>query len=238
MTEKTAAPEWTFTDAKTLIDEALQLDYFHPHADDQQVPIPSLWVSGVGNLIVIVGENASGKSFMRRIVTQMCRERKIECIPISMEGRGGSYGGLRGMIYGDETWESTGVNSAGTVVGGLRTCRQRETPHVIFWDEPDLGLSENGAAGMGQAIANYCQEPNPHTLAAIVVTHSKPLVQQLVRPLNGLQPHYLHLGTAPEQAPKSFQEWLDRPVVPRSPEDIREGGHQRFKLIGRILKSV
>lgn len=235
---------WKVTDARTLIEEALTLAYFSPDPKDGLTPIPALFVPGQCPLIIIVGENASGKSFMRRIVTQIGREIKVEVMPISMEGRGGSYGGLRGMIYGDESWESTGVCSVGTVRGGLSTCRARTSPHIIFWDEPDLGLSENGAAGVGQAIGQYMAEPNPHTMAAIVVTHSKPLVREVMEGINPSPgafrryPHYLHLGTDPKDAPPDLFEWLRTPVVPRSLEDIAEAGHRRFKLIQRILKEV
>jgi hypothetical protein len=235
-----AKHEWKFTDAHSLIQEALTLDYFKPHPLDGVTPIPAFFEPGRGNLAVIVGENASGKSFMRRIVTQICRETKVECIPISMEGRGGNYGGMRGFIYGDETWESTGVNSAGTVQMGIKTCKDRTTPHVIFWDEPDLGLSENGAAGVGRAIADYMIRQNPMTLAAVVVTHSKPLVREMNRAYADLDPHYLHLGCdSLEDTPKTLYEWLNSgEAVCRSPEDIEEAGARRFKLIQRILKSV
>ena len=96
-------PEWNVTCARSLITEALTLDYFGPTGEDGLVPIPALFVPSQDpacRLVLVVGENASGKSFMRRIVKQICREISVECLDISMEGRGGSYGGLRGMIYG------------------------------------------------------------------------------------------------------------------------------------------
>lgn len=223
---------WTFTNAQSLIEEALTTLYFTPD-DDGVTPIPALFVPGKGSLVLALGENASGKSFLRRLVSQMCREHGIEAIPLSMEGRGGSYGGLRGMIYGDESWQSTGVCSVSTVRSGIRTCQERSTPHMIYWDEPDLGLSENGAAGVGQAIAKYMVAPNPRTTAAIVVTHSKALVQQIV---DDIEPHYLHLGSV--DPPPTVHDWLRTPVVPRSIEEISEAGHHRFKLIQKILQGV
>jgi hypothetical protein len=221
------------TDATSLIGEVLTLDYFHP-AKNGAIPIPAHFVRGPAEtpLVLVVGENASGKSFIRRLVTAVCREVSIECIHTSMEGRGGSYGGLRGFIYGDESWKSTGVNSVGTVSMGIRTCLAREKSHVVFWDEPDLGLSENGAAGVGQAIASYAMSPNPKTVAAVVVTHSKPLVQEI---LHQLTPHYLHLGVGPLKAPATLADWIKMPVVPRSIEDIEKEGLRRFKLIQAIL---
>lgn len=221
------------TDAGTLLSEVLSLAYFHPLPAEEggETPIPVFHRPGEGSLIVVVGENASGKSFFRRLVKAVCSmcQPRIECIDISMEGRGREYGGFRGFIYGSEEWDSTGVNSTHTVITGIRTCRSRETPHTIFWDEPDLGLSENGAAGMGMAIAAYMRSPNPLTLAACVVTHSKPLARELA----ALNPHYLFVGGG--NVPQTLQDWLNLPLVPRSPEDIKETGHRRFQLIQKIL---
>jgi hypothetical protein len=76
------------------------------------------------------------------------------------------------------------------------------------------------------------EDPPEHTVAAIIVTHSKALVQQLLP----LGPHYLHLGS--EKAPETLFDWLNTPVVPRRMEDLFEGGHRRFKLIQTILQKV
>lgn len=238
--------DWRVSDAKTLVEEALTLDYFHPleevpEPDLGQTPIPAYFSPSGSDqkLIVIVGENASGKSFMRRIFSLICRNIKVECIPLSMQGRSDYFGGLRSMVYGDETTESTGVNSSRTVTTGIKTCAARTSPHVIIWDEPDLGLSENGAAGVGKAIADYMISPNEHTLAAIVITHSKPLVRRLVESYLHLNPHYLHLGEDNlEATPKSLNEWLAQGVEMRTLENIQEAGYRRFKLIQQILNKV
>lgn len=223
-------PDFSFTDAPSLLSQVLALSYFSPQNGDPPA-IPVFRRDGSCPLVLIVGENASGKSFFRRLIKGACsyHPRDIECIDISMEGRGRSYGGIRGLIYGDEESESTGVNSSNTVTVGIRTCRARSSPHVIFWDEPDLGLSENASAGLGQAIASYMAAPNTHTLAACVVTHSKPLVRELV----SLDPHYLYVGDG--EAPPTLQAWLELPLIPRSPDDIQEAGRRRFRAIQKIL---
>jgi energy-coupling factor transporter ATP-binding protein EcfA2 len=195
------------------------------------VPIPCHRVDGDGNLVVIVGENASGKSFLRRILTALCREADIEMMPISMEGRGGSYGGLRGFIYGDESWQSTGECSSVTVVTGIKTCQGREKPHVIFWDEPDLGLSDGWAAGMGIALRQFADTMPKLTYGAFVVTHSRALVSELL-PAN---PHYLHVGTDPANAPPTLEAWVNRPIKARPIEELRDESYRRFKMIQAIL---
>lgn|SRR5574338_615911 len=220
-----------FTTARGLLDHALELDYFHPN-DKGVVPIPVHRTHGRGNFVVVVGENASGKSFLRRILTALCREADIEMMPISMEGRGGEYGGLRGFIYGDETWQSTGENSSVTVLTGIRTCEGREKPHVIFWDEPDLGLSDGWAAGMGQALCTFAKDLPKMTYGAIVVSHSRALVRELLP----AKPHYLHVGS--EEAPPTLEAWLERPIVARPIEQLKAESFKRFKAIQKILDRV
>lgn len=220
-----------FTTARGLLDHALKLDYFQPN-EAGKVPIPWRRCHGDGNFVVVVGDNASGKSFLRRILTQLCREAKVEMMPISMEGRGGTYGGMRGFIYGDESCQSTGENSSHTVLTGISTCKGRESPHVILWDEPDLGLSDGWAAGMGIALREFADLTPKNTYGAFIVTHSRALIQELLP----AKPHYLHLGS--ENAPATLEEWVNRPIVARPLEQLKEESFKRFKAIQEILNRV
>lgn len=223
-----------FSSPKTLLDRALRLDYFTP--DEQgETAIPYHRVDGQGKLIVVVGDNASGKSFLRRIVQLLCQKNKIECIHLSMEGRRNiGMAPWLTFVYGDEGREATGVNSAGTIITGITTCQGREGKHVIFWDEPDIGLSDDWAAGSGQRICKFTQDSPKHTLAAIVVSHSRALVRELLP----AKPFYLHLGVESEQAPPTLDAWLERPIVPRDPEELRGLSRKRFKAIQAILNTV
>jgi hypothetical protein len=218
----------TFINVGALLDEVLDLAYFHPN-EDGVVPIPFYRREGSGNFVVILGENASGKSFLRRVITAVCRTQKVEMIPLSMEGRGGEYGGMRGFIYGSEEWQSTGENSSLTVLTGIRTCQGRDESHAIFWDEPDLGLSDGWAAGMGAALHDFAVALPQETKAAFVVTHNRALVERLVP----AKPHYLYLGS--ENPPRTLEEWLARPVVARPIDQLKEESQRRFKLIQRVL---
>ncbi len=140
-----------FTNTKELVEQCLTLRYFHPE-DDDDAAIPYVWVPGDGNLVVVTGENAGGKSFFRRVASSIARlpENKMEVIPISMEGRRQvAYNVCLAFVYGDEEHDATGVNSIRTVLTGISTCQGRETDHVVIWDEPDIGLSEGNAASVG-----------------------------------------------------------------------------------------
>lgn len=215
-----------FSNARQLVEKALDLVYF----TDDNPPIPFVYDRGEDPLVVVTGENAGGKSFLRRIFSQMCRENEIEAMPISMEGRRNvSYSPWLAFVYGDEMHEATGVNSIRTVVTGIKTCQGREAPHVIIWDEPDLGLSEGNAASVGRAIAEYIRKPNKHTKASVVITHRKALVAELV----DVNPHYVYLGS--QDGPPTLREWLDAPPVIRPLEDVLDDGIKRMRAIQKIL---
>jgi hypothetical protein len=213
---------------KGLIKEALSREYFQPI--EGAVAIPVTCLPGKGPLVLAVGDNASGKSFFRRIIQGLCGLNHLECIHLSMEGRRNvAYNPGLCFVYGSEEYQSTGQNSTETVLGAIKTTKERENLHVIFWDEPDFGLSESWSASMGVEIAKgLSTKVNPNLVAAFVVTHSRPLM----KPLLDLNPHVLIFD---ENAPTSLQEYLDRPLVIRPLQELKDLGHQRFKRIQKVL---
>jgi hypothetical protein len=224
-----------FGNTKELVDRCLTLRYFHPE-DDEPAAIPYVWVPGEGNLVVVTGENAGGKSFFRRCAASVARQeenKKMEVISISMEGRRQvAYNIGLVFVYGDEEHDATGVNSIRTVVTAISTCQSREADHVVIWDEPDLGLSEGNAASVGSALADFSLALPEHTKGAVVITHRKALVKELLR----AKPHYLYLGS--EDAPESLQAWVDAPPVVKPLNKVLKDAHKRFLAISTILKDV
>lgn len=220
-----------FSSAKTLVDLVLDLEYFCEQ-EDGTTPIPFHLVRGKSPLVVVTGDNAGGKSFFRRITQGICAKasKRTECMTISMEGRTGGY--MKSLVYGDEGFESTGVCSSNTILKGILTCRERKDHHVIFWDEPDFGLSDSWAAGVGVALREFAESPPAKTVAAFVVSHSKALLSELIP----VEPTYIHLGVAPSEAPQSLQEWFEQPIIPRDITTLKQVSRDRFRAIQRILK--
>lgn len=215
---------------KALFGRIFRLAYFQ----GEDPAIPYVRVDTKSRLVVVTGDNAGGKSFFRRLVRLVAKEKSVECIHLSMEARAGNsmmYGPARAMVYGDEAWQSTGTISTSTILTGIRTCEGRTSDHVIFWDEPDLGLSDAWAAGAGQKLAAFAQRAGEHTRGILIVTHRKALVQELL-PAN---PGYIHLGAPPGEAPPTLKAWLDAPVVPKDPDLLGQLSHARFKKIQAIL---
>lgn len=215
----------------SLVEDSLDYEYFCPQEEDGGVtPIPVTSIPGEGLLVLAVGDNASGKSFYRRVVQALCHREKIECIHLSMEGRRGSN--FAGLIYGEEDYNSTGQNSARTVRMSLETSKKREEPHVIFWDEPDFGLSESWSEAMGVKICHgLTHDPSPHLVAAFVVTHSRPLM----KPLLDLNPHALIFEESPST---SLREYLARPSPVQPLEVLEDLSRQRYKRIQGVMNRV
>lgn len=179
-------------------------------------------------LIIAAGENASGKSFYRRLVQIDCQDRKVECIHISVEGRRRiSESPWLVFVYGDEERDSTGSNSASTILTGISTSRKRESKHVIVFDEPDLGMSEGASMGAGTALAEFLTNPPEHLEACVLITHSRHLLAKLKDVPN----HFLHFG----KEVHDIDSWVNRPVVERSLEDLKETNHKRYKNIQGII---
>lgn len=200
---------------KSLMDELL---YFHG-------PIDAKFDIGNEKLVIVTGENATGKSFIRRIYQSAIKLKKQEVIHLSQEGRSSS-GIARAFVYGDESYNSTGSNTAHTITTGINTCQGRENPHYIIWDEPDIGLSEKYAGGAGVAIRKFVENLPKFTQGVVVITHSKALVRQLL-PIN---PSHLRLGGCPK-----IEEWINRVEEPGDLEELRERNHNTFRAIQSIL---
>lgn len=212
----------------TVFQEMAGLPYFK--GDDAPIPLrlPSSATNPV--LATIVGENASGKSFIRRIVKEIHAMDKIECIDISVEGRRQvAYNPMLALVYGDESCSSTGANSVDTILGAIRTSRDRSTPHSIFLDEPDLGLSEGWSACAGREIANFLQAPPEHLYGLYLVSHSKPLLREL----QTLNPLFINLS---EPEATTLDAWLSS-AAPKyeSLSDLRDKGNARFRALSSCI---
>ncbi len=217
----------TTVSVKSLLDRILGLAYFQ----GKSPAIPYHMIRTSSRLVLVLGENTGGKSFVRRLVQSCCGKAGVECMSLSMEGRSGSGVAWKSFIYGMEDLNSTGDCSVYTCLTTFKTCKSRETPHVVFWDEPDIGLSESWSAGLGQEISRFIQNLPDHTKAVFLSTHSRPLVQQLV----ALKPNFLHVGVPASEAPQTLQDWLQRPVVPQNIRRLGPLGRKRFEAIQKIL---
>lgn len=189
--------------------------------------IPNRYQRGRGKLCLVLGDNASGKSMVRRLVSMRCKDLGVEAIPLSMQARASTDGmfGMKGFVYGDEDWKSTGHNSAGTVASMMTTSQGRANPHMVYLDEPDMGLSDRWARSLGRQLADFLRDPPEHLVALFLTTHRSCLVRELV----DLRPHALLVGRG---WPRTLRQWLEGdPREPEPLENLRERGIALFRKI-------
>lgn len=187
--------------------------------------------AGAGSrVLVVTGDNASGKSFFckyLRAILNADRQTwgRIEIMDGGMHRR--TRAGIeRAFMYGDEERESTGDLSLCFVLTGLRTCRGRETAHILSLDEPDVGLSEGYQMALGDLLHGFAKDLPQHTTGLIIVTHSRPIIERLAP----LAPHFVRVG---EDA-RTTAEWLSDGPTPRSIEELQSLHGQSFRRMQAI----
>ena len=211
--------KFSCTNVITLVESMIEnLSYFDV--------IKATLTTGHKQNLIITGENATGKSFIRRLVYLVCKQEKVELIHLSQQGRSTS-GIPSALIYGDESYDSTGYNTSTTITCGITTCNNRDSDHFILWDEPDIGLSEKYAAGVGVAIRGFVENIPKHTRGSIVITHSKPLVRQLLP----IGPSHLRLGDT-----MTLNDWLNETPEPGDLNELSERNHAMYHAINKIIK--
>ncbi len=186
-------------------------------------PVKCQYYEGRENLLVVVGENATGKSLVRRALTNFCRKDGLEVMDISPEGK--AKGGIAGaFIYGTEEYQSTGSNSARTIKKALATAGGREHPHALILDEPDAGLSDDYAAGAGLEIAEFCGSCPNFTKLVVVISHRKSLVAELAK----ISPAVLSLGYS-----VPLSEWLSRKTCIKTLDQLVAADRAMFSSVAQ-----
>ena len=179
---------------------------------------------------IIIGPNASGKSFVRKLVYTCHKKRGIELIHLSQAARcrsGGFEGIASRFIYGYEEDDSTGYNSVDAMFGIVKTVSKREKPTGVLIDEPEIGCSEETQLAIGNFIREKIM-PLENLHGLYIVTHSRHIVESLM-PLN---PSYCALETD-----TTLEAWLKRTLVPTDLNALIEIGLERWRHVER-LKAV
>lgn len=180
-------------------------------------------------LMVVTGANAAGKSLLRRYIQMTARrEYQIECIHISQEGRS-TEGIMRAFVYGAEDYNSTGYISCHSLTGAISTSRKRDKPHMIVFDEPEIGMGEELQAGAAIWLREALSEWPEHLRGVVVMTHSRNFVREIMK-FDDAKFYNMEGRTA--------DEWLTREIVPVSPEEVSEIGHARFRRVTSILDGL
>lgn len=186
-------------------------------------------------VILIAGDNASGKSFMTKILASFLNEDKIEPLQVSMRYR--TMAGMHRIFMfgkGDEE-DSTGNVSLTAIKGALYNAEERKNPCWVILDEPDTGLSEGYCGAMGTYLANFGNRvPLNNCEGMAIVTHSRRLASSLLFTLEK-KPHFLCLSQY--DADDHLTAWLED-ERDHSVEELlalSDSAHETYRKINQVL---
>ncbi|AFU88114.1 putative ATPase domain protein [Caulobacter phage CcrColossus] len=191
---------------------------------------------GDERLVVIVGENASGKSLLfRSMAAWVKKDYKVTGITISIRERTDSTVPFRrSFMFGEESEKSTGANSFQVIEAGLRNAEGGgHGQTLLMLDEPEIGLSDGYARALGEYLGQRALTLTDACQGLVVVTHSHSLVRGAVEGLK-TAPTFVHVGSQP----KPLDEWLGTTEY-RTVEDLSKLGDlalERWRAIQKLMK--
>jgi hypothetical protein len=142
---------------------------------------------------LVTGPNASGKSFLVKLMASWLHHEEEQVEPIQVSMRYRTEGGVaRAFMFGSDADQSTGATSLQAIQGALRTSRGRDKPHWVLLDEPDIGLSEDYAAALGEYLTQYANDLPKLCLGFMLITHSRKLAESFLH-CSQVRPHFVHL---------------------------------------------
>lgn len=214
--------------ARTIADDGL---LFHDES-----PFRATVAEGSESLIIVTGDNASGKSLFVRSLAAVGLERD-RILPVSVSIRERTESGVKkAIMFGEEHDQSTGANSAKVCETAFKNL-DRPEGSILILDEPEIGLSEDYARAMGEFISS--QDIPDSCLGVVVVTHSRPLVAGVLDGLKGNETP-THVELSADGVPDAgIDQWLIRGTH-RSVADLmalRAVGHERWKTVNALLKT-
>lgn len=183
-------------------------------------------------IVLIAGPNASGKSVVGKVIEQVARLEKKSVRSSSMRNRTCGLLGQK-MIFGDEGEESTGCNSvAATTVGFSSSIKDGNA--VLILDEPDIGLSDEYAAALGDYIAQQMNQSHEQFEMLAVVSHSRLLFKSIIDAIE-IPCSSIHVG----DENTTFDDWLNQPFKKASIEELlnlKNKGFEKWSQIEKIIR--
>lgn len=224
--------------AKELTQETI----FWTHQDN---PFRANIEPGDPRIVLVVGDNASGKSFfvdnVRRIAKDISED--VSTVSISIRERTGSglddMAGLRrSMMFGNESEQSTGATSAGMIKKGFSNVLSRleEGKKVILvLDEPELGLAETFHRAVGELIAQEVKALHSESeFSVLVVSHSRKLADGLFDGLDA-NPTTVTMGNHGD-----FEQWRLQSEDKTLEEllSLPQQGRENFRKVSGVFDSI
>lgn len=175
--------------------------------------------------LLVYGDNASGKSFLARVLSSSLhsafgdKSGEFITMNLSMNKRtGGDFAPsfVRSMMFGSEAERSTGQISARIIQMGFKTAAESDYPHLLIFDEPDIGLSESYHRAIGDFMAENINRLSDKTVGVVVVTHARKIAQQLYEKCN---PSLANVAYRPDLF-QDVREWIEKGAPDRSLDEF------------------
>lgn len=206
-----------------------------------KTPLHAAMTVGAKRVAVVVGDNATGKSLLARMVAMKARQVDATSVSVSIRERTGAGMGemsrmAQAFMFGDEGDQSTGATSIRVVQNALEKNTNRKGGCVLILDEPEMGLADGYSHALGTYIAEQSKTMSRNCGGVLVVTHSRSLVAGIKAGL-GRNPTFVMTSTEPIEKP-TISQWLeqndqyDLDALLALP-DIN---HERWRTLQDILK--
>lgn len=163
-----------------------------------------------GELTILTGSNASGKSLIRKLLHSRCvEEAKLPFANWSMQKRTESnpnFGALSSMMM-DNPYTPTSSNS----VKGMQQLLKWKVgeDRVIVIDEPEIGCSDELQHSIAYLLLSLKYDVTIKGL--VIITHSRIIVDLL-------KDHSTFFNL---DGYKTANEWLNRKIVPLTLEELK-----------------
>lgn len=182
------------------------------------------------SVVIIYGENASGKSLFSSIIEQCARSEKIGCRNACMRNRTSS-GIEKAFIFGDEGSQSTGATSLSVAVKCLSNTLKEDKDSLAILDEPDVGLSDYYTPALGKYIAEQMVTAPEH-VGLVLVSHSKLLMKSFLETYN--KP----VSTIGINTELSLNDWISKNEIATLDEllSLDNKAHEKYISILRGLE--
>jgi predicted ATPase len=209
----------------------LSSEHINDHIDRIKVVAESI---EPGKVTVLTGSNSSGKSVVRKLLgLRMMEKLGLDNSPvatISMEKRTNGCSSLMGTgldnIMSDLPWDSTSNASVHNVISMMNSLvikedkRSRdEKKAFIVIDEIEIGMSREMQVGICNYLNEIFEKYLDNCYGVVVITHSETIVKNLKHDV------FLNIDGMTED------EWLNREIVPITPQQISEWSMALFRGI-------
>lgn len=135
---------------------------------------------GSNRIAIIYGDNASGKSYISRLIEDEYRNQGVGVRNASMKNR--TSGGIEGsLIFGREGRQSTGATSLKVINKALASA-ESSNHSLIILDEPNLGLSKRYSNALGIYLAEEINQMEQIDL--VLISHDDSFIKTLLENLN------------------------------------------------------